>query len=757
MKIFDVEETLAQMTLEEKAQMCSGRDFWCTQDIERLGIPKVMMCDGPNGLRKQEGEADHLGINASIETVCYPTASAMASSFDADILRELGENLGEECQAENVAMLLGPGVNMKRSPLCGRNFEYFSEDPYLAGKLASAYIQGLQSKGVAACVKHFACNDQESFRLSGSSNLDERALHETYLPAFEMSVNEGKTRSIMNAYNAINGTFCAENKELLTEILRDDWGYQGFVVTDWGAVKDRVDGILAGCDLEMPGATEGKTESIVKAVESGRLPQEKLNQAVRNVLTFVHDALSQRQEGTVFDRKAALEKAAEMEAECAILLKNKDRILPLRRETKVAFIGEYAQEPRYQGSGSSHINVKHAISALEYVCGRNVTFAKGYESRKTQVDAALQEEAIQAAREADTAVIFAGLPDSFETEGADRETMSMPENQNALIAAVCAVQPNTVVVLHGGAPMEMPWLPIVKGVLLMYLGGAGVGKATAELLYGEKNPSGKLAETWPVKVSDNPSWLNFPGENGIVEYREGIFIGYRYYDKKEMAVNFSFGHGLSYTDFAYSDLTFDKTSVVDPETLTVSCKVRNTGKRAGKEAVQLYVGIPGSRVRRPIRELKAFAKVSLEAGEEKTVSFTLDRRAFAYYEPKIHDWFVENTDAVIEIGSSSRDIRLKASIPVTSDQTLPLRYTRYSTIADLLLTKKGTALFNQMFRRPKSEEELKAQAESDAAMGDGAEKMREKMMMEMPLNAFYSYGMMTEEQMLGLVESLNQE
>lgn len=441
---FDIEEVLQQMTLEEKAQMCSGRDFWKTQDIERLGIPAVMMCDGPNGLRKQLGEGDHLGINASIETVCYPTASAMAASFDRELLRELGECLGQECQAEQVGMLLGPGVNIKRSPLCGRNFEYYSEDPYLAGELAVSYIQGLQSQGVAACVKHFAANNQETRRMSGSSEVDERTLQEIYFPAFEKAVKEGKTQGLMCAYNAINGTFCSENKDLLTKTLRDDRGYEGFVATDWGAVKDRVRGLEAGVDLEMPGSMTGKTEKIIHAVEEGTLQEEVLDMAVRNVLRFVKKAVEQQKKNAEFDREVA-------------------------RET-----------------------------------GKR-------------------------------------LPEAYETEGCDRDDINMPENQNRLIEEIAKVQKNTVVVLHTGSCIALPWFDKVKAVLCMHLGGDQVGKAAVELLYGDVSPSGRLAEAWPLKVEDNPSYLNFPGENGIVEYREGIFTGYRYYDKKEMEVLFPFG------------------------------------------------------------------------------------------------------------------------------------------------------------------------------------------------------------------------
>lgn len=748
-KIFDIEEVLSQLTLEEKANLCSGRDFWCTQNVERLGIPKVMMCDGPNGLRKQLGEGDCLGINESIETVCYPTASAFASSFDRELLGQLGELLGQECQAQDVAMLLGPGVNLKRSPLCGRNFEYFSEDPYLAGQLAAAYIKGLQGQGVAACVKHFACNNQETKRLSGSSQVDERTLREIYLPAFEAAVKEGGTRSVMNAYNGVNGVFCAENKRLLTDILRDEWGFDGFVVTDWGAVKDRVNGILAGVDLEMPGASEGKTDKIILAVNEGRLSMDALNNAVRNVLSFVRQAVENRKPGQTFDMEAAKVRSEEFESQCAVLLKNNEDVLPLDVKAPVAFIGEFAEKPRYQGAGSSHINVAHVVSALECIDGKNVTYAKGYHADEETDDEKLLSEAVTLAKKADTAVIFAGLPEAYETEGCDRENMTMPENQNRLISAVAGAAKHTVVVLHGGAPVEMPWKDSVDAILCMYLGGDRVGQAAVELLYGEKNPCGKLAETWPCRLEDNPSYLNFPGEDGIVEYHEGIYIGYRYYDKKKMEVNFPFGHGLSYTSFAYTDLRCSKEKITESDTFTVTCRVKNTGSAYGQEIVQLYAGYPKSRVRRAVRELKGFEKIALQPGEEKEVTFTIGPRSFAYYETKIHDWFVESGDIEISVASSSRDIRLTQTVKMDSSMTIPLIYGRYSTIGEAMLSPKGRAIFGALLGAGASD------SAADDAMGSGAERMKRQMMFDMPLHSLVSYGRITDDKLEKIIAALN--
>ena len=745
----NAKEILNAMTLEEKAAFCSGRDFWHTKAIERLGVPSVMMCDGPHGLRKQEGEGDHLGINKSIETVCYPTAAALASSFDRDVMRQLGEALGQECQAENVAMLLGPGLNIKRNPLCGRNFEYFSEDPYLAGEMGASYVKALQSKGVAACAKHFACNNQETRRMSGSSQVDERTLHEIYLPAFEAVVKNGKTRSLMCAYNAVNGEFCAENKMLLTDTLREKWGFDGFVVTDWGAVKGRAEGIASGLDLEMPGGPNATGEELIEAVKAGTLSETDLDKAVLNILHFVETALAERDENAVIDRDACRELAGKLAGECAVLLKNED-ILPLQKGRKAVFIGEFAANPCYQGAGSSHINVPHPVSALE-AAGDAVTYARGYDAHSSKTDEALLAEALNAAKDAEAAVIFAGLPDAFESEGADRDHMRLPDNQNELIAAVSAVNPHTVVVLHGGSPVELPWLDKVPAVLLMYLGGERVGAAAADLLWGKVNPSGHLAETWPIRLEDNPSYLNFPGEDGVVTYAEGIFVGYRYYDKKKMPVNFPFGHGLSYTDFSFSNLTADKEKLTDRETVTVSVDVTNEGTSAGKAVVQLYVRDVKSTVRRPVRELKDFAKAALEPGETRTVTFTLDKRAFAYYEPKVHDFFVESGEFAVEIGLSCRDIRLAKSVHVEGTTEISFTIDANTTIGQLMKHPKGAAFIRQMMGKSNGPSD----SEQAEAMGEGSEKIMQQMMFEMPLGSLVSYGRMTSGQLRGLIASLN--
>jgi len=733
------EQLLAKMTLQEKAAFCSGADFWHTKAIERLGVPSVMMCDGPHGLRKQEGAGDHLGLNDSIETVCYPTAAAMASSFDCVAMARLGKALGRECQAEGISMLLGPGVNIKRSPLCGRNFEYLSEDPCLAGQMAAAYIRALQEQGVSACVKHLACNNQETLRMTGDSRVDERTLHEIYLPAFEAAVKEGGARSIMCAYNAVNGTFCAENKALLTDVLRDQWDFEGMVVTDWGAVKGRAAGIAAGLDLEMPGSPASTGDELVQAVKDGTLAEADLDRAVLNLLRFILQSTAEQQPGVTIDRDACRRLSRELAGECAVLMKN-DGALPLDEGKTVAFIGAFAAQPRYQGAGSSHINVPHAVSAMEAAQGLNVVYAQGYDPTGSADAAALREEAVRVACQADTAVIFAGLTDDDECEGVDRTHMKLPDEQNALIEAITAIHPRTVVVLHGGSPMELPWQDRVQAILCMYLGGEQTGAAAVDLLYGSVNPSGHLAETWPLKMADNPAHLNFPGEEGVATYAEGIFTGYRYYDKKEMDVAYPFGHGLSYTSFSYSNLRADKTQLRDTDMLQVQVDVTNTGSRPGKVVVQLYVRDHESTVRRPIRELKAFEKVLLQPSETATVTFTLDKRAFAYWEPKCSGWYVESGAFELEIGESSRDIRQHITIMVEGTTLLPFIVTETTTIGQLMKHPKGTAFISQML---------------PAGSSTSGDKTVQAMITDMPLTALVSYGRMTPQQLQGLIQMLN--
>lgn len=745
----NVKEIVSQMTLEEKAGMCSGKDFWHLKSVERLGIPEVMVSDGPHGLRKQAENADHLGINESIKAVCFPTACATACSFDRDLLEEMGSALGKECQAENVSVLLGPAVNIKRSPLCGRNFEYFSEDPYLAGQMAKAHIQGVQKEGVGTSIKHFAANNQEYHRMSASSEVDERTLREIYLAAFETPIKEAKPKTVMCSYNRINGVFASEDPWLLDEVLRKEWGYEGYVMSDWGAVNERVPGLKAGLELEMP-ASGGETDrQIVEAVKNGTLKEEILDRAVERILNVIFDYVDHKKD-EVFDMEKDHALAEKVETESMVLLKN-DGILPLKKGSRVAFIGAFAKNPRYQGGGSSHINSFRVTGVLEAAEGMaDITYAEGYGLEKDEIDEALVTEAVKAAKEAEVAVIFAGLPDAFESEGYDRVHMKMPNCQNHLIHEVCNVQPNVVVVLHNGSPVEMPWADEVKGILETYLGGQAVGAAEAKILFGDANPCGKLAETIPYKLSDNPSYLNFPGDGETVEYKEGVFVGYRYYDKKEMSVRYPFGYGLSYTEFAYSNLKLDKKSMKDTDTLTVSVDVTNTGSREGKEIVQLYVADLTGSANRPVRELKNFVKVSLAPGETKTVQMELNKRSFAWYNVKLHDWYAASGIYEIQIGKSSREIVLSDTVEVTTDVTVPVEIHKNTTVGQLMRDPKAAAFVQETM------------GEMMKTLGGGGEasaeaispEMIQGMLESMPLRGLRSFAGLSEEGLNQLVEKL---
>lgn len=748
----DIKQLITQMTLEEKAKFCSGADFWHVEGLERLGIPSVMVTDGPCGLRKQAGETDHLGLNASVKAISYPTGSCVACSFDRGLLREAGEYLGDECQAEDVAVLLGPAVNIKRSPLCGRNFEYFSEDPYLAGELSAAYISGVQSKNVGTSLKHFAANSQEHRRMTSSSQVDERTLREIYLPAFEKSVKQAKPWTVMCSYNRLNGEYASESHRLLTEILRDEWGFEGAVMSDWGAVNDRVKGVPAGMDLEMPGPGNGNTEKLIAAVKAGEMKESDLDAAVERILAFVFKYIENRKPDTKFDYEGHHKKARQMAAESMVLLKN-DGILPLKKEDKVAFIGKFASEPRFQGGGSSHVNSYKVSGSVEAAKEYGVTYAQGYDTKTQEPDDELISQAVKTAREAPAAVVFIGITDAMESEGFDRADMKIPACQEKLLREVVKAQPNTVVVVECGSAIEMPWIDEVRGVLYAYLGGESVGPAVVDLLYGRANPCGKLAETFPLRLEDNPSYLYYLGEGDRTEYREGIFVGYRYYDKKDTPVLFPFGHGLSYTQYEYSDLTLDKTSMKDTDTLTVTVKVKNVGDRAGKEIVQLYVSDDQSTAIRPVKELKGFDKVELAPGQEKTVAFTLDKRAFAYYNVDINDWHVETGSFTVMIGRSSRDIQLCAKVEVESTQQIKRTYSFNSTIGDIMADPKGAQMMGQMMQAMNPMQE----AEESDANPMGAEAMQ-AMMQYMPLRGIIMFAGGAPEVAAGLqqlIDALN--
>ena len=734
-----IRELVSKMTLEEKAAMCSGADFWHTETVERLGIPASMVSDGPHGLRKQDDKADHLGVNESIKAVCFPAGCGTAASFNRELLTEMGTALGKECQAEGVSVILGPAVNIKRSPLCGRNFEYYSEDPCLATEIAGALIHGVQSQNVGTSIKHFLANNQETRRLSSDSRIDERTLHEIYLAAFEGAVKKEKPWTVMCSYNRINGTYAAQNHKYLTEVLRDQWNFDGYVMSDWGAVNNRVEDLKAGLDLEMPSSSGTNDKLIVEAVQKGELDESVLDTAVERILNIVFRYEENRDKTAVFDRDKDHELARKVAQETIVLLKN-DGVLPLQEGEKIAFIGEYVKKPRYQGGGSSHINSHKVTAAWDILKDMpGITYAQGYEDTQDVTDEKLLEEAVQNAAKAKIAVIFAGLPDSFESEGYDRSHMRMPDCQNELIAKVAAVQPNTIVVLHNGSPVEMPWVDQVKGIVEAYLGGQAVGGAVCDILFGKVNPSAKLPESFPKKLEDNPSYLSYIGEGDMVEYREGIFVGYRYYDKKKMDVLFPFGYGLSYTTFAYSNLRLDKKEMKDTDTVTVSVDVTNTGDRTGKEIVQLYVADKESTVIRPEKELRDFAKVELAPGETKTVSFTLGKRAFAYYNTTIHDWHVETGDFDILIGKSSRDIVLSESVKVESTVKIPFVYTTDTTLGDVMKNPKAYALVKEIFEKTMltgGSEEERSEAEKEAISDD----MNMAMLCYTPLRGPVSFG-----------------
>ncbi len=695
----DLKALVAQLTLEEKAGLLSGQDFWTTKAVARTGIPSMMLTDGPHGLRKQVAGSDHLGIMNSVPATCFPSAAGLACSWDPELVGRVGEALGTECRHEGVSILLGPGANIKRSPLCGRNFEYFSEDPVLSGDMAAAHIKGVQRKGVGTSLKHFAANNQETRRMTIDARVEDRPLRELYLASFERAVKDAKPDTVMCSYNRVNGVYASENHWLLTEILRDEWGFEGFTVSDWGAVNDRVKGVAAGLDLEMP-ASRGVTDAqVVEAVRNGTLPESLVDQSVERILRILFKTRATGKPEGALDVDAHHALARATAAQCAVLLKNEGQTLPLAAGKKVAVIGGFARNPRYQGGGSSHINptrVDDAVEELRRLYNGTVDYCQGYAMEADEICENLVTEAVEAASEADVAILFVGLPDAYESEGYDRKHLRMPDCHIALVEAVAAVSPRTVVVLSNGAPVEMPWLDKVEALVEGYLGGQAWGGAMADILTGKVNPGGKLAETFPRKLTHNPSALNFPGDKEKVVYHEGVFVGYRWYDTMGIDPLFPFGFGLSYTTFKLSDLKLDKAELTEAETLDLSVVVTNTGARAGSETVQVYVGDPESSVKRPVKELKAFEKVFLQPGESKTVFFRLDRRAFAYWSEKLADWRVESGRFDILVGTSAADIACEAAVTVTSEVVEPVTLSMNSTLGDLLSHPKAGPVVRQM-------------------------------------------------------------
>ena len=638
----EIEKILSQMTLEDKIALCSGANFWQTKKYEQYGIPSLFMCDGPHGLRKQEDAADMLGVNKSRPATCFPAEVTSAGSWDPELLTEIGAAIGEEAKEQGVGLVLGPGANLKRNPLCGRNFEYFSEDPYLAGKLAAGFIRGAEAQGVGTSLKHFAANSQELSRFTSDSVMDGRTLRELYLTAFEIAVKEGKPSTVMCAYPKLNGTHCSDHKELLTEILRTEWGFDGMVVTDWGAMNDRIEGFRAGCDLNMPGGSDYMEKEALQSVKDGTLPERCVDDSTRRVLKLVFRAADTLREKAACDYEAHHALAKRAAAEGAVLLKNEGGILPLKPGAKIAVVGAMAKELRYQGAGSSPINPTKLPQPLELLPG--AVYAPGCDEKGSTTDALLQEVQ-NAARKAETVVVFAGLPAQCESEGFDRDSLKMPEGHRKMIEAAAHANPNIVVVLLCGSVVECPWAEKIKAILYMGLPGQAGGEAIADLLYGRANPGGKLAESWPYRYEDVPS-SDIYGKTTDALYQEGVYVGYRYYDKAGVPVRWPFGYGLSYTEFAYSDLT------VEDDTASVT--VRNIGKSSGAEVVQLYLAAPQEGLHRPVQELKGFQKVHLQPGESETVRFTLIDRDFAVWQ---EGWKVPGGTYTVCVGGLTAEIK----------------------------------------------------------------------------------------------------
>lgn len=700
-----VNQILAEMTLEEKIALTIGKDFWTTNGVPRLGIEPIVMTDGPHGVRKapQGGE---VGIGNSIPATCFPTAVSLAATWDPDLAREVGQALAEECLEFDVQVLLGPGVNIKRTPLNGRNFEYFSEDPLVAGKMGTGLVQGIQSRGVGTSLKHYACNNQEWERMTINAEVDPRALREIYLPAFEHVVKEAQPWTVMASYNKVNGTYASENPWLLTEILKEAWGFEGVVVSDWGAVNEKDQALEAGLDLEMPGPGQNHTEKLVRLVREGKLSEAAVDAAAGRVLAMIlrGNANKQQKASTTFDREVHHKLARRAAAEGIVLLKNEGGLLPLRKEQlqgkEIAVIGAFAQKPRYQGAGSSHIVPTRLDSPLEELQNwlgdaAKVSYSAGYGQgqNENQPDQKLLEEAVARATQASVAVIFAGLPDSFESEGYDRKHIFMPQSHNRLIEEVCRVQPNTIVVLQNGSAIAMPWLSGPKAVLEAGLGGQAIGGAVVDVLFGQVNPCGKLAETFPLRLEDTPAYLNYPGDAGVVRYGEGIFVGYRYYDKKKIAPLFPFGFGLSYTTFEYTGLAIDKPQIQDGENLAVTVKLKNSGSVAGKEIVQVYLHPVNSAYPRAEKELKAFAKVEFQPGESREITLTLTDRDFMVYDAERQGWRMEGGRYLIEVGGSSDKLVVRQEVEVREDpRSARGVFTRMTALSRFLKDPAGREL-----------------------------------------------------------------
>jgi beta-glucosidase len=718
----DIQAIISQMNLEEKAALCTGASAWTTTRVERLSIPEMIVSDGPHGVRRVP-DVQSMGMK-SLPATCFPTASCTASTWDVELVMQMGIALAEECIALNVDVLLGPGINMKRSPLGGRNFEYFSEDPYLAGEMAASFINGVQSKGVGTSLKHYAVNNQEFQRFSISAEVDERTLREIYLPAFEKAVKQAQPWTVMCCYNKVNGVYGSENYHLLTEILKNEWGFEGLVVSDWGSVHDCVASLKGGLDWEMPGPQDRRVKAVVQAVRSGELEEAVLNESVRRILRIVFKAKETSKVGT-FDVDAHDELARKLASEGMVLLKN-DGLLPLKGQRQIAVIGRSAENPHFQGGGSSHINTTKVAIPFKELQSRaenaELTYAEGY-PKDDSFRQDLIDEAVTLARSADVALLYIALPTFKDSEGYDRQDLDLTEQQVALIKAVSQVQSKTVIVLNNGAPVAMSeWIDSVSAVIEGWMMGQAGGSALADILFGRVNPSGKLAETFPLKLEDTPAHTNWPGGAGKVHYGEGLFIGYRYYDAKKMPVLFSFGHGLSYTTFEYSNARVSAENFKDVDGVTVTVDVTNTGRLAGKEIVQVYVHDRKSGLIRPEKELKGFAKLELQPSETKSVSIPLDFRSFAYYHPRYKQWITEDGEFDLLIGASSADIRCRLLVTLKSTLNLPCMLDKESTIREWMDDPRGKVILGSYTSRIEAEgRKMFGSDGEDRYAGEGAQ------------------------------------
>lgn len=763
----NIDDLLKSLTLEEKASLTSGAAFWNTQEIPGR-VDSIMMTDGPHGLRKRANEEDAIGMNDSVPATCFPSSATVCNSWDVDLMEKIGVALGQECLANDVQVLLGPGTNIKRSPLCGRNFEYFSEDPYLSSHMAAAHVTGVQSQGVGSCVKHFAVNNQETNRFTVNAVVDERALREIYLASFETVIKEAKPWMVMGAYNKVNGTHCCEHEVLLKDILRGEWGYDGVVVSDWSAAGDAVKGVKATFDLRMPGPAPAADAQIVAAVKSGALSEEQLDETVKRLLTLVEKGIESRQIVSPSRFVEHHDLARQAAAESAVLLKNSQSVLPLSPASKVAMIGGFAKNVRYQGGGSSNVNATNVPTLPEAFAELQpdvaFSFARGFRVKKDEIDEDYVAEALQNAKAADVILLNLGLPYRKESEGFDRKDLQLPENQLDLLNRLSELGKPLIVLLYMGAPIEMPWLFQANAVLAMYTGGQAVAEAAVELLYGDAVPCGKLSETFPLVLENTPASLNFPQKKTAV-YEEGIYVGYRYYDKKQLEVRFPFGYGLSYTTFAYDNLKISASKATDVDPITVTVDITNIGSVPGKEIVQLYVRDVASTVSRPEQELKGFTKLELQPGETKTAVFTLNKRSFATYDTDMHDWLVESGDFEIMIGASSRDIRSSKILSITGTTEKREIFTADTPLRNFMANPTARALLNGFLDFGTMGEMNKMTAEEKESILNDEDNVRELAVDEaeiggdMPVGKIvdFSNGALTEKALETMFVILNEQ